>query len=192
MTALDIQRAYLDAAKELEAEVDEATAEILQLWEDVLDALATNPLSLADRLDWVAKYALMRSYVAQGLSWDDPKLAAIDLQYSDVRPDKGLYHKLVALGRMKTLFSPEEIAQAASEPPRDTRAYLRGKLITTWPEEVVGANWDTLSVRNPLSVDLHRLNLDEPAGFTAETVEPLLTLEHADQLFARLSTRPTP
>lgn len=192
MTALDIQRAYLDAAKELEVEVDEATAEILQLWEDVLDALATNPLSLADRLDWVAKYALMSSYVAQGLSWDDPKLAAIDLQYSDVRPDKGLYHKLVALGRMKTLFSPEEIAQAASEPPRDTRAYLRGKLITTWPEEVVGANWDTLSVRNPLSVDLHRLNLDEPAGFTAETVEPLLTLEHADQLFARLSTRPTP
>ncbi|WP_421084080.1 depupylase/deamidase Dop [Rothia nasimurium] len=187
MTALEIQRAYLEAARELEHEADEATTEILVLWDQTLEALASNPLSLADRLDWVAKYALMRSYVAQGLSWSDPKLAAIDLQYSDVRPGKGIYHKLVALGRMQTLFTPEEIAQAAAEPPRDTRAFLRGKLITTWPDEVVSANWDTLAVRNPLSVDVHRLNLDEPTRFTAKDVEHLLTLDHADQLITLLA-----
>lgn len=187
MSALQIQRAYLDAAIALETNPGEATAEILQLWGEVLEALADNPLSLADRLDWVAKYALLKGYIDRGLSWDNPKLAAIDLQYSDIRPGKGLYHKLVALGRMKTLFSPEDIARAAAEPPRDTRAYLRGKLITTWPDEVVGANWDTLSVRNPLSIDLHRLTMDNPEHFTAEIVEPHLGLEHADQLFALLA-----
>ena len=42
--------------------MDAATAQILDLWGEVLDALETNPLSLADRLDWVAKYALVRGY----------------------------------------------------------------------------------------------------------------------------------
>ncbi|MDY6050951.1 MAG: depupylase/deamidase Dop [Rothia sp. (in: high G+C Gram-positive bacteria)] len=187
MSALEIQRVYLDAAQALESNPDEATAEILNLWDEVLTALESNPLSLANRLDWVAKYALLKGYVDRGLSWGDPKLAAIDLQYSDVRPDKGLYHKLVALGRMRTLFSGEEIARAAAEPPRDTRAFLRGKLITTWPDEVIGANWDTLSVRNPLSIDLHRLTMDDPEHFTADLVEPHLGLEHADQLFTILA-----
>lgn len=187
ITALEIQHEYLETARQTELHPDTATREILDLWENTLNALEQDPLSLADKLDWVAKYALMSQYVAKGISWSDPKLAAIDLQYSDVRPHKGLYHKLVKLGRLKTLFSEEEIAQAAENPPRDTRAYLRGKLITTWPDEVVGANWDTLSVRNPLSVDLHRLNMDEPADFNAEVVEPHLGLEHADQLFALLN-----
>lgn len=186
ITALDIQREFLETARRTELQPDQATAEILDLWESTLDALATDPLSLADTLDWVAKYALLRRYVAKGLAWDNPKLAAIDLQYSDVRPDKGLYHKLVALGRIRTLFTPQEIEDAAHNPPTDTRAYLRGKLITTWPEEVVGANWDTLSVRNPLSVNLHRLSMDEPAHYGKDQVEHLLTFDHADQLFTHL------
>lgn len=189
ITALEIQREFLETARHTELQPDAATQEILDLWESTLDALAQDPLSLADTLDWVAKYALLRQYLARGLSWDDPKLAAIDLQYSDVRPEKGLYHKLVALGRMKTLFSGEEIEEAAHQPPTDTRAYLRGKLITTWPEEVVGANWDTLSVRNPLSIDLHRLNMDEPASYGKDYVEHLLTLDHADQLVSYLKDR---
>lgn len=186
-TALHIQRSYLQAARSLEETPDTATAEVLDLWENILDALEHDPLSLAGTLDWLAKYSLMLGYIKQGLEWSDPKLAAIDLQYSDVRPGKGLYHKLVALGRLGTIFDESQIAEAAANPPRDTRAFLRGKLITTWPDEVVGANWDTLSVRNPLSVDLHRLQMDEPLGFNAEVVEPHLGLEHADQLFEILN-----
>ena len=69
-SALQIQRAYYEASRAHEesnpAGVDAATAQILDLWGEVLDALETNPLSLADRLDWVAKYALVRGYVASG------------------------------------------------------------------------------------------------------------------------------
>lgn len=186
MTALEIQRAYLQAALEFEGRADEQTAEILGLWAEVLDALAYDPLSLADRLDWVAKYALLKAYRDRGLSWSDPKLAAIDLQYSDLRPEKGLYHRLVAMGRMRVIFTPEQIAWAADQPPADTRAYARGKLISTWPDEVVSANWDTLSVRPPLSTEVVRLDMDDPAGFTAAVVDPLLGVDHADEFLSRL------
>ena len=66
--------------------MDAATAQILDLWGEVLDALETNPLSLADRLDWVAKYALVRGYVEKGVNYANPKLKALDLQYADIDP----------------------------------------------------------------------------------------------------------
>ena len=53
----------------------------------------------ARELDWVAKLQLLEQYRDRdGLDWDDAKLHLIDLQYADVRPDKGLYHRLVRLG----------------------------------------------------------------------------------------------
>ena len=52
-------------------------------------------MSLADQLDWVAKYRVINGYRERhGLSWRDPKLAAMDLQYHDVRPERSLYARL--------------------------------------------------------------------------------------------------
>ena len=52
-------------------------------------------MSLSDQLDWVAKLKLLEQYRSRdGLEWDDAKLQLIDYQYSDVRPEKGLYHRL--------------------------------------------------------------------------------------------------
>ena len=48
-------------------------------------------MSLADQLDWVAKYRLIDGYRERhGLDWDDARLAALDLQYHDLRPEKSL------------------------------------------------------------------------------------------------------
>ena len=70
-------------------------AEVLRRWEAVLTALETDPSSLADQLDWVAKYRLLEGYRERhGLEWDDPQLAAMDLQYHDVRPEKSLFARL--------------------------------------------------------------------------------------------------
>ena len=55
----------------------------------------------------MAKLRLLEGYrEREELGWASPKLALVDLQYSDVRPEKGLYHRLVARGSMKTLFEP--------------------------------------------------------------------------------------
>ncbi|MEV9079278.1 proteasome accessory factor PafA2 family protein, partial [Klebsiella pneumoniae] len=93
--------------------------------------------------DWVAKYALLRQYQERdGLDWDDAKLHLIDLQYSDIRPEKGLYHRLVAAGRIERLLTDEQVAAAVHEPPEDTRAYFRGRCIEKFADSVAAASWD--------------------------------------------------
>ena len=61
-----------------------------------------------------------------------PKLHLVDLQYSDVRPARGLYHRLVSLGRMQRLIDDDEVARAVHEPPEDTRAYFRGRCLAKY------------------------------------------------------------
>lgn len=122
---------------------------ILTLWDEVTEALATDPMLAADRLDWVAKWALFSSYTQRGLSIDDPKIKLIDIQYHDVDPARSLYHALVAKGRMRTLLSQEEIDRAVTSAPEDSRAWLRGQLVTQWGEDVVAANWQSVILAGP-------------------------------------------
>ncbi|MDO4917639.1 MAG: depupylase/deamidase Dop [Rothia sp. (in: high G+C Gram-positive bacteria)] len=189
LTALEIQREFLEASQELEADADEQTQEILELWEETLDLLEHDLFALSDRLDWVAKYFLLQQYVGQGVGWDNPKLAAIDLQYSDVRKEKGLYYKLVQLGKMQTLFSEAQIEDAARNAPDTTRAYLRGEVVKRWPEEIISVNWDTIVCRNPLETDVLRFHMPEPEEFTKKQVQGILAaehVEHADELLRQL------
>src|SRR5438309_1858852 len=78
---------------------DEQTADVLRRWGQVLEELSSDPMRLADRLDWPAKLRLLEGYRRRdALEWGDARLKLVDLQYADVRPDKGLYHRLVARG----------------------------------------------------------------------------------------------
>src|SRR2546428_3315967 len=92
MTALEIQWEQLDLAKKyaetrgLEPVGDAVGRDVLDRWESVLSTLEVDPMSLAGQLDWVAKYQLINAYRDRhGLEWSDPKLAAMDLQYHDMR-----------------------------------------------------------------------------------------------------------
>ncbi|MGI8433285.1 MAG: proteasome accessory factor PafA2 family protein, partial [Nocardioidaceae bacterium] len=81
-------------------------------------------------LDWVAKLALLESYRDRdGMQWDDPKLHLIDLQYADLRPDKGLYHRLVRSGAIDRLLTDSAVAPAVKASPADTRAYFPGRCL---------------------------------------------------------------
>ena len=61
-----------------------------------------------------------------------------------MRPVKGLYHRLVARGSMKTLLTDEQTRAAMVEPPEDTRAYFRGRCLAQYASEVVAASWDSV------------------------------------------------
>jgi len=78
------------------------------------------------------------------VDWDAPRLHLVDLQYSDVRLDKGLYNRLVARGSMKRLVTEEEVRRAVTAPPEDTRAYFRGRCLERYPAEVAAASWDSV------------------------------------------------
>ncbi|MEV4537638.1 depupylase/deamidase Dop [Asanoa sp. NPDC049518] len=150
LTALDLQWAYFERAKQFVddrygTDVDADTAQVLERWEGILDKLGRDPMSAQDELDWVAKLRLLEGYRdRENLQWASPKLQLIDLQYSDVRPEKGLYHRLVARGAMQTLLTDEETRTAMVEPPEDTRAYFRGRCLAQYPSEVVAASWDSV------------------------------------------------
>src|SRR5439155_12681259 len=142
ISAIDLQYEYLDYAKKYVKEHD-ATAsnvDVVQQWEAILGGLEEDPLSLNRELDWVAKYRRMEGYRERdGLDWGDAKLRAIDLQYHDVRRDKGLYYRLERTGKIDRLVTDEEIDHAIMNPPIDTRAYFRGNGIDRLRDAIVAA-----------------------------------------------------
>jgi proteasome accessory factor A len=148
MTALEMQWEYFDRAKKYAEEQGlecigppEVGAELLRRWEGVLSGLETDPTTVADQVDWVAKHRLVDGYrQRRDLQWDDARLAAMDLQYHDLRSEKSLASR-VGLERITT---DSEVRRATSEPPPDTRAYFRGKCLQRWSSQIVAANWDSM------------------------------------------------
>ncbi|MGF7234186.1 MAG: depupylase/deamidase Dop [Frankia sp.] len=150
MTAVQLQMEYLEQARKYTedrygTDVDEQTADVLSRWESVLDRLTEDPMTCRRELDWVAKLAILEGYRSRdSVDWDSPRLELVDLQYSDVRPDKGLYNRLVAGGRMETLLSEDDVVTAMTEPPEDTRAFFRGRCLAMYPQQVAAASWDSV------------------------------------------------
>ncbi|QNG38713.1 proteasome accessory factor PafA2 [Geodermatophilaceae bacterium NBWT11] len=177
LTALEVQQEYLAMARAHVAATgddDPQTHDVLARWAEVLEDLAIDPMRCADRLDWPAKLRLLEGYRKRdGLSWGDARLALVDLQYSDIRPDKGLYQRLVARGSMQTLVTEDEVTAAMGTPPADTRAFFRGECLRRYPAQVAAASWDSVVF------DLGRENL-----VRVPTMEPLRgTREHVGALF---------
>ena len=164
---------------------DEAVgAEVLRLWEEVLTGLETDPASVAGKVDWAAKLQLLEGYRDRhGLDWDDHRLAAVDLQYHDLRPERSLFARLPT----DHLVDPEDIRSAVADPPRRTRAYFRGECLRRWGGSVASANWDSLVF--DLGTDpLRRVPMMDPLRGTADHVEQLLGESSSpSELLARLS-----
>ena len=177
MRALDIQWEYLGLARKyalshgLEAVGgDDIGNDVLDRWEAVLDALETVPMSLASQLDWVAKLRLCEGFLARhGLEWGDPRLAALDLQYHDLRPERTLARR-IGLERITT---DAEIAAAVGSPPPTTRAWFRGRCLERFGDAIVAANWDSL-VFDLGPVALRRVPMSEPLRGTQAQLGSLL------------------
>ncbi|MBA3962145.1 MAG: proteasome accessory factor PafA2 family protein [Chthoniobacterales bacterium] len=145
ISAIEVQRLYLAAAQKHADRGDAETAWILGEWETVLNDLERDVTICRDRVDWMAKKTLLDALqAAEHLAWSDPWLQAIDLQYHDIQPDSGLYHELVRQGAMRRLLTEDEIKQAISTPPAETRAYFRGRAVARFNSEIKSIQWDEL------------------------------------------------
>ena len=147
LTALEAQWQYLEWVEKYlsQADLGPSYADVIPVWEEMLTDLESDVMTAADRLDWVAKLRVLEGYRDRdGLEWDDPKLRLLDLQYHDVDPQRGIYNRLAGGGRLRRMFTEEEIAHAVDNPPEDTRAYFRGRCVTRFGKALVAANWDSL------------------------------------------------
>lgn len=190
-SAIGIQRTYLKTAMDFYAchDLSQITKDILVRWEEVLEKLEQDPMLLVRELDWVAKRHMIRSYQERkGCGWDDPRIAMLDLQYHDVRPDKGLYYTLERGHLIDRLLNDGEIVRAEQTPPTDTRAYFRGQCLKKFSRAVYAASWTSvlLDVGN---ATIKRIPLMDPLRGTESLTRELLEgSDSAESLLAKLIT----
>jgi proteasome accessory factor A len=180
MSAVDLQRIYLAAAKVRLSGRGADTEWTLRAWEETLDALESDPLSLGDRLDWVAKRSLLADYVeSEGVTWDDEALASFDLAYCNVDPDEGLYYALEQAGEMVRLTDDAAIDRAMKKAPSRTRAAIRGGMVARFAENIGMIGWNKVVLR----ADDASWVADLDEYLTPESVAPILhALESAKDL----------
>jgi proteasome accessory factor PafA2 len=155
ISAIDVQRIYLRAASRLEplassaAGSEEDRAWILREWENVLNDLERDVVSARDRVDWAAKKFLLDALQEEEkLSWSDPWLQSIDLEYHNLDLDCGLYYELLRKGLMRRVTTEDEIKAAIFNPPETTRAFFRGRAVARFNDEISSIQWDEIVFAN--------------------------------------------
>jgi proteasome accessory factor A len=168
-TALEIQHEYLERALRYvqSAGGDAERRDILRRWTSAIERLGREPLLLDREVDWVIKLRWMTSLMNRhGISWDDPRVPLLDLQYHDMRPDRSVYHHLASLGMVERITTDATVERAMHVPPQTTRARMRGECIR----------------RLRLSGTEYRVDWSCLKVFGAE--EPTLTIQWRDPLQA--------
>jgi Pup-ligase protein len=161
-TALEIQSVCLEKALAFYA-ANPPTAEEAQwldAWSDVLKglgelkvrlpdvALESDPADLKRRIDWILKLWLLDRSRSKGA--DQRQLKKLDFNYHDLNPATGLYERCLRLDLVDRLIPDADIARARSDPPGNTRANLRGRVVQhTFGKKVAVEieNWEHIRVR---------------------------------------------
>jgi proteasome accessory factor A len=149
--ALDLQDAFLVHAQKYLGGRDEETDWILAMWAFTLGALRTAPETLIGGVDWISKRWLLETFrESEGLTWQDPWLQSLDLEYHNVNPEKGLFFALPQEGAIGEFNFRIRKPETMRVPPGDTRASGRGQAVallqgTSAPYLI---NWDSISVEN--------------------------------------------
>ena len=177
LTAIEIQRSYLELVQNYLAhrKRDPVITELLEKWDFVLDKLENNPAELSRYVDWITKFEMMNSYkTKKACDWDDPRIAMMDLQYHDIKRNRGLYYLLEREGLVEKVVEDKDIQRAMEYPPQNTRAKLRGDFIRI-------ANMKNRSY----SVDWTYLKLD---GYGEETVLCMDPFASSDRRIEKMIT----
>lgn len=179
VTALDIQREYLLHAERYDDAHGFGPVERLALamWRQTIEALESDPSSLARRVDWITKKTIIDGFMERhGCAFDDPRVAMIDLQYHDIRPSRGLYYRAQAAGGAERMVGDDEIQRAVEEAPASTRAALRGRFIRRAKER-----------RRDYTVDWVHLKVNDQAQRTVMCKDPFRSSdERVERLIASL------
>src|SRR5947207_1581984 len=179
ISAIDVQRLYLKAARKIVTD-DAETIWLLREWEAVLNDLERDVALARDRVDWIAKKFLLGAFrEEEKLSWNDPWLQSIDLEYHNIQSDQGLFFELQRQGSMRSLISEKEIKDAIFSPPETTRAWFRGRAVARFNHAISAIQWDEIEFRSGRAARL--VTLPEPAG--DERLDALNELVDAENEF---------
>jgi len=156
-SALDIQREFLAEAQRSLGGRDDETDWILETWAFTLDALCTKPELLLGGVDWISKKWLLETFrESEGLTWQDPWLQSLDLEYHNINPAKGLFFALTPAKAIGEFNQRVQRPEAMSRPPTDTRAHGRGVAVSLFQERQLPyvINWDGITLDNSPGVPM--------------------------------------
>src|SRR6201987_3776436 len=149
--ALDIQYQFLAHAQRYLSGSDEETDWILEMWQFTLDALKEKPELLIGGVDWISKKWLLSMFVEdQGLSWQDPWLQSIDLEYHNIHPQRGLFFALKPAKAIGEFNASVRRSEAKLAPPAHTRAAGRGRAVAFFQRKNLPyiINWDSIALES--------------------------------------------
>jgi proteasome accessory factor A len=172
--------------------------EIVALWEDTLLKLEKRDFeALASRLDWVLKFNILQRAMNRypELTQNAAQMKYLDLIYSSLDPEEGLYWSYERSGAVERVVSDQEIDRFVLEPPEDTRAWLRASVLRRTEAElggeVYGLDWDSIRLRSLengerswTTYTYHTIGMPNPLRFTREECEAVL--ENAPSLLEAL------
>jgi proteasome accessory factor A len=183
-SAVEVQKALADLAAEfvqegLADDVVPGASDIVRCWDETLDMLSRRDLgALAKRTDWALKYLLLdRQRGRRGLTWQSPEMKVLDLIFSSLDPREGLFWQMAAAGTVEAMPSTETVNRFATEPPDDTRAYLRAHVLRLFGDHVVHLDWDQVRFRTQTDRwwwSEAALKMPDPTAFNRSACETLL------------------
>ena len=145
---LELLDLYRQKARQLFRGRDAETDALLSLWESVHQSLSSNNSDLIGIVDWVSKEFLFREFChREAIHWGHPWLEAQDLEYHQIDPDRSLG---LSLANGDGFWSPIRSTQARMEPPNNSRANVRSRLM----REIMGRestyflDWEAVEVPN--------------------------------------------
>jgi proteasome accessory factor A len=163
ISAIDVQRIYLKAAAAIDDGTNEDRQWILREWENVLNDLERDVMLTRDRVDWAAKKFLLNALQQEEkLSWTDPWLQSIDLEYHNLDFERGLYYELARQGAVRRVVPEDEIKTSIFNPPETTRAFFRGRSVARFNNEISSIQWDEIVFED--QSQLRRIVLPEAAA----------------------------
>lgn len=192
-SALDLQEEQFERCVDVADAGGRDDRDVVERWAAMIAAGREGVGALVGVADWATKLDLIESYRARhDLAALHDRVRMVDLQYHDVRRDKGLHHRLVAADRIARITTDAEVAAAVTSPPEDTRAWFRGECVRRFPQAVVAAGWDSVVLDVGDGRGLVRLPMPEPAlGTRALTGHALDGAVDVEDLLRRLDVRAT-
>src|SRR5881398_2301969 len=146
--ALEIQWRFLEAAGKYLQGRDAEIDWLLESWSFVLVSFATNPDALIGGVDWITKRWLLEKFAeAESLSWDDPWLLSLDLEYHNIDPARGLFFQVKAGKRITDWNQSVRIKSASYRPPANSRAAGRSQAVAWFCDSELPyvINWDSIA-----------------------------------------------
>jgi proteasome accessory factor A len=176
LTALEIQEDLCERAEKFVEvrDLPEDQVHAVRLWREVIEQYRSDPMGLADRVDWIAKLQIIeRERERSGVELSDPKIALIDLLFHDTNLDRGLFYRRSLKGHFERMVTDEQIEKATTTPPATTRAHMRGTFIQAakqWRRDYT-VDWVHLKLNDEMQ---RTVLLKDPFKSTDERFQKLL------------------